>query len=140
MRITFAFIALLMLSACTFKSNRGVHDLNIVCSTTNLLRMKSIEITNEFTKVKFGVDSTVECGAYPPGHQNAMFIKDAATESKYKLVNIEGIAIRPNGGHTSEFVLTFEPLPKDLFKIHLVEGNLATQGAWTFMNVTIPSN
>lgn len=140
MKSFIVFVLLTMLTACSFKSNRGEHKLNVICSTTELLKIKSIECSDDATKIKFAIDSTVNCGAWPPRHENAMFIKDANSEKTYKLINIEGISIRPKGGGAKEFTLTFEALPKELFKVHLIEGNLTHIGAWNFMNVNIPSN
>lgn len=133
-------VSTIIFTSCSNKSNRGTHELNVVCGTCDVLKITSIELTDEFTKVKFGItDSTVQVRAFPPGFEDAMLIKDAVSNRVFKLTNLEGIPIAPRFGHTREFVLTFEPLPKDLFLININQGNLMSKDAWSFMNVKIPS-
>ena len=104
--------------------------------------MKTIEITNDYTKIHFEFDSEIECRAYPPGNENAFFIKDALSDKTYKLLNIEGLSIYPQYSITEEFTLTFEKIPNDLFQFHLIEGVSGLEydeDAINFMNVVIPS-
>ena len=135
------FICSLILFSCSFKSNRGTYQVDIVCNTTDSLKISSLELTNEFTRINFLIDSNCSCFAYPPGSQKAFFIKDASSNKTFKLLNIEGIAIAPNWCNTSKFTLTFEPLPKNLFKFHVIEGTLDYENEmpFTFMNVIIPT-
>jgi len=138
MKNTLIFLfAIFVLASCNSKTNRGIHELNMKCSSTDSLFIKSVEITDDYTKINFNSISA-GCKAYPPGHEKAMYIKDMAKDKIYKLTKVEGIAIGPDFGKATDFTLTFEPLPKDLFEFDIYEGTVDPQYAWTFNNVTIP--
>ena len=108
MRTTAIFLLLVLLAACTIKTNRGTHELNMKCSNTDSLYLKSIEITDQFTKINFK-SSSESCRAYPPGSEKAMSIKDVAKNKSYKLTKAEGVPIAPANGKATDFTLTFEP-------------------------------
>ena len=46
-------ICSVILFSCSFKSNRGTYQVNIVCNTTDSLKISSIELTNELLKLSF---------------------------------------------------------------------------------------
>ena len=127
-------------SACSQKS----FELDVACVTQPQLSLKAVRHVGETTEMDFVFESqrNTNIGVHPPGHVHAYYAVDFSKTKKWHLVNIKGIAIRPNKdklrrGDTQRFTLIFERITKS--KFHLIEGkeeaNYFTH--WHFMGISL---
>lgn len=138
MKTIFTFLIFLSLTSCSFKSNRGIHELNISCNTQKELIIKSIDLQDKSTIIKLSLGNNLKGAVYLPGQKGAFFISDPKENKVYRLTNLNGISIAPKYKPAPNFTLVFEPLPKDLFQFNLIEGQDNNDNGWHFLNIKIP--
>ena len=111
------------------------YSMDVVCNTDSELRIQKVTNTDTKTIVHmtFKAEAHGDEGPTPqiqtaaPGQATAFYIADPDTRAEYKLLNVEGIALQPswtnlNDGDTLDFTLTFERIPDQLTRFHLIEG------------------
>lgn len=113
------------------------YEVGKVCNTQPALVLEKIENSSDETILTFSWNSSEKARVWPPGHDKAFFLTDIRKTNKYYLLDAEGISIAPVWSHPKSFKLTFERIPDNLKRLHVVEGNLMSSGAWNFMNVKL---
>lgn len=121
------------------------YPMSHVCKTEPRLTLTKVTNTKDETILELEWVETMNSsnvGVYPPGHDMAFFITDTSNAKKYHLLDIDGVAIRPNGnypqrGDVIKFKLVFERIPMNRF--HLIEGKLPKDGVmtWHFTNIKL---
>jgi hypothetical protein len=120
------------------------YEMSVKCRTDSDLSLKRVTITNDETILDMEYVSTGsnKISVYPPGHDMAFYISDVASGKRYNLLDMEGIAIKPNRNHLGQgdvlkFRLTFEKISMNRF--HLIEGKLPTESSitWHFTNIKL---
>ncbi|MGD9931991.1 MAG: hypothetical protein AB7U05_18370 [Mangrovibacterium sp.] len=117
---------------------------NLVSQTEKNLKITRIEKNPTNTRVDFEYTTTESRGIYiflsPPNTYGAYYIK--ANGIKFSLTDTEGIgnkdgitAAPPN--KTIKFSAYFEPIPKSIERIDLIEG---ASGTWNFYGVELANN
>lgn len=128
-------------------SLNGDYKINVICKTNPKLKIERIRITNEETIIYFVFTNTDSypktITTPPPGHEEAFFIMRTDKPKKFHLLDIEGIAIKPNytsaqPNETVKFMLTFERIEDSMTRFHVIEGEVEPKDnniSWRFLNV-----
>ena len=119
------------------ENQRSEYTISKASNSQPKLVLERIENTEDETIATFSWDPNSKARVWPPGHDKAFFLTDVKKANKYHLLDVEGISVAPKWSYPKSFRLTFERIPDDLKRFHVVEGNLMSSGAWNILNVKL---
>lgn len=121
-KINFLFLTILLLAVagCSTCSNKS-RKID-VAMTNDEIKLDSILIGQENTKVTMEIMEGTPAKINGPGTNNCYFFMDPISKKEYKLLSGEGIKFDQWATGPIKFMLTFERLDNGMKLVHLVGG------------------
>lgn len=113
-----------------------INNPDVAQANDQFTNIFGVELTESYTAVYMSLTNNQHETAYFNVSQD-IYITDARTGEKYRLVTTENCAIHPsksilNYGSTAQFALFFEPLPADAASFNMIEPG---DNGWKFYGI-----
>ncbi|MBM3457996.1 MAG: hypothetical protein FJX77_05640 [Armatimonadetes bacterium] len=113
----------------------GFYSLGTTATNCPQLTLESVQVTADATLLRLRFSGHGSIATAPPGHEEAFYLQDADTGTRYELLGVEGIAITPSrqrslDEESVEFTLRMEPLGRDVRRFHLIEPDPWPANPW----------